>query len=854
MDVNNRTRQWLNAQHISVPPEWLDACVDFLHDEHRIQGQAIPENNIRQLVLEQWLVTDLKDLKCGSLPSGLCQMHTNTLTGSHALQVESFMDVSKPAYSQLQQLCGKANENALIDESKPTQTNWEPQSGRMLMMDITDGVQLLKAMEYKPISALTPDLPPGTKVMVQGPLLVKLGTLLLKPENIRVLGGEVDALLQTHSRIALLSQAVGEEFPVEAIVQSQDDIAVLGTAEESMGAQTAVARSTTGSICSESLPPQLRGPIDDDHLLEMMDTNEPNFLQPQKYDTLMEDDDIDDELLMEHLDFQGQAAHSNSSGTHLSGLSSTRDHDGHHSAAHVQGADKARYTTSPADHCATHENPSDGRHPSAQPGSVGGRGDGSRVSWPQNLENGGVDCQQSNPNSCKHGVSTVAQGAQATKSDSAQLRHSPINSAFCTALGGHISAAGDSSPHTNQATTHGSMPDSAIDITDEELCRVDDDFEDFAPARKIGRIGHHGDTLQETRCKSTAVGAVSGINCSSGQKKVPPTLCPGLPNTRNVSPDTLSFRQGFAKVEHPEQSFSHVDSLQNMLANSTWSSAVIRGFVSTLTSKLENDKGKLWKLTARLSDGTSSLNVDLGDELLTSLIGFSASQCNEMKARVKHDPAIKDRILSALADCQVKLANLYGVLDIQMQSSHQRPVLVSCRCLTEHDVEEIPTHLEVCKTMDPVPYPELCGADRSKAIGALDCLPFSSLDKVKILLPHITGKRVKFKGFIAAITSEINSGGQSWAMQATVSDGTAYLEVELCDHYVSALLGFTAAESKMVNATDMQQAGSSLRSHLYNLYGVFSVNVEANQQRPIVTSCRPVTQDDLHQLRQTKAR
>uniref|UniRef100_A0A4W5KLZ9 RecQ-mediated genome instability protein 1 n=1 Tax=Hucho hucho TaxID=62062 RepID=A0A4W5KLZ9_9TELE len=85
----------------------------------------------------------------------------------------------------------------------------------MLLLQLTDGVQTLEAMEYQPIPALSTTLKPGVKLQLQGQITCRLGLLLLKPGNIKVLGGEVEELGERHSQGKVLCRALGlpEEEP-----------------------------------------------------------------------------------------------------------------------------------------------------------------------------------------------------------------------------------------------------------------------------------------------------------------------------------------------------------------------------------------------------------------------------------------------------------------------------------------------------------------------------------------------------------------------------------------------------------------------------------------------------------------
>ena len=77
------------------------------------------------------------------------------------MQVQSVVDVSRPAYGQLQSLKGKS-----LDEGEPAEKKYpEPKPNRLLLLELTDGVTNLQAMEYQPIKQLNvQQLLPGAKV------------------------------------------------------------------------------------------------------------------------------------------------------------------------------------------------------------------------------------------------------------------------------------------------------------------------------------------------------------------------------------------------------------------------------------------------------------------------------------------------------------------------------------------------------------------------------------------------------------------------------------------------------------------------------------------------------------------
>ncbi|KAI4878140.1 hypothetical protein NFI96_007715 [Prochilodus magdalenae] len=225
------TQAWLRSTwKVQVPQTWLDACVEWVVEE--AAGAVVPQAQLNQQVLEQWLLTDLRDLAHPILPAGVSEAVKMELNGCYCLQIDSLLDVSQPAYSQLQRVRGADCTNEQVTAvTQATQKPWEAKPTRMLMLQLTDGVQSLEGMEYQPIPALNVGLPPGTKLQVVGKVVVRLGVLLLKSENVRVLGGEVEHLVERHSQAKVLCRTLG--LPEEAQRQGDelDDQELLASLE-----------------------------------------------------------------------------------------------------------------------------------------------------------------------------------------------------------------------------------------------------------------------------------------------------------------------------------------------------------------------------------------------------------------------------------------------------------------------------------------------------------------------------------------------------------------------------------------------------------------------------------------------
>lgn len=226
MSVTNialRVETWLLATwHVKVPRMWLEACVNWIQEEN--ENVSLSQAQMNKQVFEQWLLTDLRDLEHPILPDSILEVPKGELNGFFALQINSLVDVSQPAYSQIQKLRGKNNTNDLITaETQVTPKPWEAKPSRMLMLQLTDGIVQMQGMEYQPIPALHSHLPPGTKILIYGNISFRLGVLLLKPENVKVLGGEVDALLEDYAQEKVLGRLIGETDPIVSVIPNNSN-------------------------------------------------------------------------------------------------------------------------------------------------------------------------------------------------------------------------------------------------------------------------------------------------------------------------------------------------------------------------------------------------------------------------------------------------------------------------------------------------------------------------------------------------------------------------------------------------------------------------------------------------------
>ncbi|XP_026321501.1 recQ-mediated genome instability protein 1-like [Hyposmocoma kahamanoa] len=198
----NSVRTYLASHHMFVDDEWLAGCIEYLTED---SSTNYNEREIQNLAKEQWLLNDLKDICPGSLPANLKNQLKTTLNGRFVLQINACLDIGTPAYQQYLKLQKVNMENV------EATTNFDDKvpSHRMIKLYLTDGVQTLSAIEYKPMRNLSCDITPGCKILIKGPVECRRGVLLLTESMIELLGGEVQEIAISNSLAGLVSSKLG---------------------------------------------------------------------------------------------------------------------------------------------------------------------------------------------------------------------------------------------------------------------------------------------------------------------------------------------------------------------------------------------------------------------------------------------------------------------------------------------------------------------------------------------------------------------------------------------------------------------------------------------------------------------
>ncbi|KMS97689.1 hypothetical protein BVRB_5g124730 [Beta vulgaris subsp. vulgaris] len=164
---------------LNLKREWLDSCKLGLHNtvpgfnNFDVEAKA-------KLCFAQFLCSDFNYSGAGVLPPNVHQLHLVDLAGPFVLQVDEVINISCPLRERYK--------------------NAAPGLKRCLKLSMTDGVQHVFGMEYRPIKCLEALAPAGFKVVIRN-VNIRRGLLMLVPEVLEILGGSVEELEAARQRL-----------------------------------------------------------------------------------------------------------------------------------------------------------------------------------------------------------------------------------------------------------------------------------------------------------------------------------------------------------------------------------------------------------------------------------------------------------------------------------------------------------------------------------------------------------------------------------------------------------------------------------------------------------------------------
>ncbi|XP_061671079.1 tudor domain-containing protein 3 isoform X2 [Syngnathoides biaculeatus] len=154
-----------------VTPEIGDVS-GYLSDEGIAKLKESAENMSHKDIIRIALDTDLRQIGRKILPPDINSGRVEKLEGQCVLQLQKLRNISAP---------------------KDT----ESQGGlRMLRLQMTDGHTTCSGLEFKHLTKISLNTPPGTKIKILGTVLVRNGFLLLDDSKMLILGGEVEHMVE----------------------------------------------------------------------------------------------------------------------------------------------------------------------------------------------------------------------------------------------------------------------------------------------------------------------------------------------------------------------------------------------------------------------------------------------------------------------------------------------------------------------------------------------------------------------------------------------------------------------------------------------------------------------------------
>ncbi|XP_023124272.2 recQ-mediated genome instability protein 1 isoform X2 [Amphiprion ocellaris] len=692
------TQAWLqSSQHVQVPFAWLEACVEWLQEEGG--GAArLSQQQINQQVLDQWLLTDLRDLDHPVLPEGLAQAQKTELSGTFCVQVDSLLDVSQPAYGQLQKWRGTDCANDDVSAvTQYTQRPWEARPTRMLLLQVTDGVQSLEAMEYQPIPALTAALRPGAKLQLQGRIVCRLGMLLLGPSNIKILGGEVEDLVDRNSQGRVLcrtlglpeeQQQEGEEAPptpqqgnqdaedlelddaeLLASLEGQEDAEILevlpapdsgyGTLHETstQSSRSSSVRNFVSTTSSRSglIQSNSRGSVQGLHNADGQQISEADFLPPDGVHQDIQDDN------MGHDNFPDE------------------DFDD----LPVDELDRVIFqesNTATTQSDSSHRNtPENNNRITGNPNSLG------RAAKPQTAQFEPRTLSGSRPQLGPNNSRSTAQ-----KRDYEGCMRATSGQLTTTIFKPLISPAVSNEFVSNNQTD---FMDDDMDCFLDEVEAYEAESVKTAPNQHPVQQGFSKDT--EDAAFTTASSTSSCRLSSKSSRRIPDSH--GTPQgqtsaSSTAGSDALPLKQDpqsdstDSAVTLTSSPFTYLCLLKELMSKPYPHKTEIhvKAFIVTLLGKLSSING-VWSVSATISDGTGYLDVELSNEVLTSLLGFSVAE----KGTLKRDPARRGELDAGMKRCQEELVDMCCIMTIVVEPGEKKAVVTKTDPINEKAFQEL---------------------------------------------------------------------------------------------------------------------------------------------------------------------
>ncbi|CCD71341.1 RecQ-mediated genome instability protein 1 homolog [Caenorhabditis elegans] len=228
----DRLFSWLARKHYPFKREWLRICVQYIEGSLGQRIKTVDVKQIGELVIQQFLNSKISEAldPTMKIPTSAVKV---VIVKRMIFQVISSTNISTSLYEQLSE-CTRHNEDlawfhggskadheeenrdkekdVASDRMNHTQTKNAIKKRGMLKIELTDGVNTLKAIELDEVFDEKIMLP-GAKIILTGKVKCRRGNLLLDKSNCAFLGGRVESL--SFDKVAQLSNALKVDLDAE---------------------------------------------------------------------------------------------------------------------------------------------------------------------------------------------------------------------------------------------------------------------------------------------------------------------------------------------------------------------------------------------------------------------------------------------------------------------------------------------------------------------------------------------------------------------------------------------------------------------------------------------------------------
>ncbi|KAM4577204.1 recQ-mediated genome instability protein 1 isoform 2-T3 [Odontesthes bonariensis] len=554
----------------------------------------------------------------------------------------------------------------------------------MLLLQVTDGVQSLEAMEYQSVPALSGAIRPGAKLQLQGRMVCRLGVVLLGPSNVKILGGEVEDLVNRNNQGRVLCRTLG--LPEEQRQQEEQEA------------------------------PQA----------------------PQQDNQEMEDLEVDDAELLASLEGQGEADILHAGSSQDSGYrtlqetvsmsstsSSFRSHVSSRSETSSRSQGRGLTQSNRGGLVRAHHNTGEQQdyeiHQHTQPDNLADEDfpDEDFDDLPLDeldsvillgSENVTAHSHRSPPQNDSITIRNPSSMNRATRPNTPQFEHfGASNSRSTSQKRDHQGCTREASGSLTTASSKPFLSSTALGpsrelefVTNDESNFMDEDMDCLfqevdASGVQTERTGGKAQLHVEegpNRVRESKTDA-TGSGCELVSKLTKTETVTS--QAKKYNPRTAELNRVFSDrdaqsdrtvpdVTLTSPPFTYLCLLEELLSkpHPHTIEIYVKAFIVTLSGKLSSTNG-VWSVCATISDGSGYLDVELSNEVLTSLLGFSVSE----KGALKRDPSRRSELDAGMRRCQEELVDMCCIMKIVIEPEGRKSVVAKAEPVNERVLQEL---------------------------------------------------------------------------------------------------------------------------------------------------------------------